>query len=349
MTMRTIDFRFWIIRDGGEFCLLQPANNSAPSIKMDDSAEIKTAFSGSFLIPDHDVNWLTDEIRPELILNGITYPLGIFLPATVSEIDNGITRSVQIEAYDRAWLARDCRAESRPFFARNSKYLSAVESVLTASGIVQMAETPTAATLSEDREDWDVGTSYLEIANQLLDEINYEHVWFDKDGLCVLEPVSTPSASNIEHTLDENLIESMITPGMKKTTDFYSAPNVFICICSNADKGAALTATAENTNPQSPLSIARRGRRISKVVQVNNIASLEELQLYANRLVTDSMFTGETVTVQTALLPGFGVGDTVALKYGSEFSVCRERSWSMTLGVGGKMTHVLEKVVYNLD
>ena len=158
-----------------------------------------------------------------------------------------------------------------------------------------------------------------------------------------------PSAANIEHTLDENLIESMITPGKKQTTDFYSAPNVFICICSNADKGSAMTATAENTNPQSPLSIARRGRRIAKVVQVKNIASQQELQLYAERLVADSMLTGETVTVQTALLPGYGVGDTVALQYGDVFSVCRERAWTMQLGVGGKMTHTLEKVVYNFD
>ena len=61
------------------------------------------------------------------------------------------------------------------------------------------------------------------------------------------------------------------------------------------------------------------------------------------------MLTGETVTVQTALLPGYGVGDTVALQYGDVFSVCRERAWTMQLGVGGKMTHTLEKVVYNLD
>ena len=349
MMMRTIDFRFRVIRNGGDYCLLHPADNSKPCIRMDDSGDIKTLFTGSFLAPEKEVNWLTDEIRPELILNGVTHRLGVFLPAIVSETDDGVTKSIPIEAYDRGWLARDCRVESRPFFAAGTNYLSAVSSILTSAGIIQIIETPTEAVLAEDREDWEVGTSCLDIANQLLDEINYEHIWFDRDGACILEPVAVPSAQNIEHTLDENNVESMLSPGMSNTTDFYSTPNVFICICSNADKGTVLTATAENTNPQSPLSIARRGRRIAKVVQVNNIASQEELQLYANRLVTDTMFTGETVRVQTALLPGFGVGDTVALQYGDIFSVCRERSWNMQLTVGGKMTHTLEKVVYNLD
>ena len=101
MMMRTIDFRFRVIRDGGEFCLLHPADGM-PNIRMNDKTEISTDFSGSFLIPEKNVNWLTDEIRPEMILNGVTHPLGIFLPATVSENDDGITRSIQIEAYDRS-------------------------------------------------------------------------------------------------------------------------------------------------------------------------------------------------------------------------------------------------------
>ena len=93
---RTIDFRYRVLRNGGNFCLLQPAANSAPTVRMDDSGEIKTSFSGVFLIPDADVNWMSDEIRPELIVDGVTFPLGVFLPATVSETDNGISKSIQI-------------------------------------------------------------------------------------------------------------------------------------------------------------------------------------------------------------------------------------------------------------
>ena len=348
MTKRTIDFRYRILRNGGDYCEIHPANNSMPVIDMNDTGEIKTSFSGKFLLPQQELDWLTDEILPEMILDGVTYKLGTFLAARVEEDDDGTTPCLQIEAYDRGWMVRDSRAESRPFFAAGTNYLDAVGSALVAAGVTDIREVPTDAVLTEDREDWDCGTSWLEVANQLLGEINYEDVWFDAEGVCILEPVAVSSAENIEHMLDDTEIESMMAPGMKKTTDYYATPNVFICICSNADKEDALVAVAENVNPDSPLSIPRRGRRISTVIQVDNIASLEELQLYAERKAMESLRTGEVITVQTALLPDFGVGDITALRLKGELSVCKERSWTMQLGVGGKMTHTLEKVVYNL-
>ena len=109
-----------------------------------------------------------------------------------------------------------------------------------------------------------------------------------------------------------------------------------------------MVATSENTNPQSPLSIQRRKRRIAKVVQVNNIADQTELQAYADRLRNETMISGETIQVQTALLPGFGVDDVTAIRYGDLFAVCIERSYTMDLRVGGMMNHTLEKVVINL-
>ena len=80
---RTIDFRYHIVRDGGDYCLLQPAAGSSPTIRMNDSGDIKTSLSGSFLIPEADVNWMTDEIRPEMIIDGRAHRLGVFLPASV--------------------------------------------------------------------------------------------------------------------------------------------------------------------------------------------------------------------------------------------------------------------------
>ena len=60
------------------------------------------------------------------------------------------------------------------------------------------------------------------------------------------------------------------------------------------------------------------------------------------------MFTGEIISVETALLPGYGVGDVTALHYDDINSVCIERGWEMELKTGGTMRHRLERVVYNL-
>lgn len=347
--VRTVDFQFLITRNGANYCELHPTTESAPTIQNDTSNSVHASFSGSFLPPEKAVDWLTDEIRPRILIDGVAHNLGVFLPYSIQEADDGVSKSISISAYDRGWLARDHKTERTIYFQAGTNYVEAVVSLLAEAGIVMINETGTDQVLTEDREDWDIGTSYLDIVNDLLGEINYAPLWFDADGIAVVAPVKTPTAINIEHTLDEKKIESLMLPGLRSTTDTLNTPNVFVCVCSNADKSAPMRAVAENTNPQSPLSIARRGRRITKVIQVNNIASQEALQAYANRQVTDSMLAGETITVNTCLLPGFGASDITALHYGDIMAICKETAWTMNLTIGGTMSHTLERVVMNLD
>ena len=357
---RTALFRYVVMRGGADFGILTPAADSVPTIRMQASGEIKTSFSGDFLptvyaldghsvLQGESVNWLNDELRPEMVLDGITYTLGVFLPATVQQNETMTGTHLHVEAYDRCWRIKDNYTTASQYFASGVKYMTAIEQLLAQAGISLIRMTPTDATLAEAREDWNIGTSNLTIVNQLLSEINYNPLWFNQDGLAILEPASVPSAANIKHNLDASDPATRILPGLTRQTDIYLAPNVFTCVCSNADKSGPMVATAENTNPQSALSIPRRGRRIQTVVNVNNIASQEELQAYADTLRNKSMITSEIITVQTGLLPGFGVNDVTAISYGDDLSaICVERGWTMTLQAGGTMTHTLEKVVVNL-
>lgn len=359
--MRDIGFNYILLRNGSYYGKLWPAQNSAPSVRMNESDSIKMSLSGEFLptvfdyedkpMTGADIDWLSDQIQPEIIIDGTAHPLGIFLPSTVQESSNisgTDLKTLQVQAYDRCWLIRDHYTESAQYFASGTNYLTAVETMLTAAGIALISATPTAATLTEARQDWDIGTSYLTIVNQLLSEINYNPLWFNEQGMAMLEPAIVPSAENLDHIFDLRDPSVLVRPKIRRKTDVYSAPNVFICVCSNADKDDPMVATSENTNPQSPLAIQRRGRRIAKVVQVDNIASQNELQAYADRLRNESMITSETIQLTTGLLPGFGVGDVVGLIAGDQMDVCIERSWSMDLRPGGNMQHTLEKVVINL-
>jgi len=346
--IRQLEFRYIVIRDGADYSEVFPVSSGTPKLKMKDSSAIKTSLSGDFLIPSDDINWLTDEIRPQMIIDGTAYNLGVYLPATMRELETDTTRYLHVEAYDRCWRVRDNRSESRLHFNAGSNYIDVVIQLLTACGITLIAAIRSTATIAEDREDWDVGTSYLDIVNQLLSEINYNPLWFNQNGYAMLEPASIPTAANIEHTLDDTDIKSLLIPSISRETDIYSAPNVFICICSNPDKSDVMIARSENTNPQSPISTVRRKRPIVQVKKLNNIASQEELQAYADRIRNESMITSETIIVKTGLLPGIGVDDVTSIRYGDLFAVCLEREWSMDLKVGGQMTHTLEKVVVNI-
>lgn len=347
--MRDISFRFDVTRFGSYFSELKPMPNGAPSIRMDEAGQIKSSLSGTFAAPAEEINLLTDEIRPYLILNGEEHALGVFLPATIQpQISDGVA-SVRIEAYDRCWLARDYKTAGMQYFAAGTNYLTAIRSLLIETGVGTISATPTTNTLQTAREDWEPGTGYLSIINELLGEINYTQLWFDGNGVAMLQPFrSEVGAKQIDHVLDETNVQSLMLPTMQRTTDIYSAPNVFMVICSNPDHDAGMVATAENRNPQSPLAIQRRGRRIVKVTKVDNVASQAELELYAARQLTDSLQTGEVISVQTGLLPGYGVGEITALRYGDLFAICREKAWTMQLQVGGTMAHTLERQVLNI-
>lgn len=358
--MRDLTFNYIVLRNGAEFGQIRPARDSAPVLRMASSGEIKSSLSGDFLptvfdsnglpMPSAEVNWLGDELQVEMVINGTVHPLGIFLPATVqtSEHVNGTdAKSLHVEAYDRCWRVKTT-CPVQVFFASGVQYLNAIQALLTNAGLSLISAGDSAAEFTEARADWEIGTSTLTIVNELLSEINYNPLWFDQSGVAILEPISVPSAENIDHVLDAAAPDTLVLPGYTSQIDIFSTPNVFIAVCNNADKDAAMVATSENTNPQSPLSIARRGRRIVSVFNVNNIASQDELQAYADQLRNKSMIAGETITVRTGLLPGFGVNDVTALSYGDRFDICLEKAWSMELRPGGTMTHTLEKVVVNL-
>ena len=346
---RRIDFRFSVTRGNAWVGDLEAVESSTPAIRANLRSKIKSSFSAEFLPPTFSVDWMNDEIRPVMILDGAEHSCGVFLPTTIRTVTKTGGTHLQIEAYDRSWKVGDFRTENMQYFAAETPYLNAVQSLLASAGIGLVSVTPSAAVLAEAREDWEVGTDYLSIINQLLSEINYDELWFDGDGLAVLRPAETGSSAIVRHILDENSVESLILPGMQRETDFYSTPNVFIVLCSNPDKEEGMVARAENLSSSSPLSVPRRGRRIVKVTHTNNIASQSELQLYANRLMTDSMIATESIQATTGLLPGFGLGDSVAIQYGDLFAVCREIGWSMELRPGGRMKHTLERQVMAIE
>lgn len=368
--MRTLDFEFRLLRNGGEYGFLAALEDQEPTIRMRNSAEIKTSLTGLFDPIARDafgnpveVDWMSDEIEPVMIVDGTPYPCGIYAVAQMEPGDSETDVHLSIQAYDRCWRVRETKTETLIYFAAGTPYLTAVERLLTAAGIGTVLATPSAAVLAEDREDWEIGTSHLSVVNQLLKEINYKELYFTAEGAAVLEPVSVPRAGAARHTLDSGDYRSLVLPGMGRSTDVYNAPNVFICVCANPDKGAPLSAVSVNDSPQSPLSVTRRGRRICQRVQVDNIADQDELQAYADKLRNDSMIGGETLTLTTGLLPGWGVGDVVALHYENTIynaygekislesvdSICISRAWTMSLAVGGTMEHELERVVYHVE
>jgi len=374
MPTRKILFRYNLLRGGGFYARLRAAGRTAPHIRMQGDGQIKMSFSGTFSAVAVDVDgkpmeidWLSDEIQPVMLLDGVEHPLGVYIPTTFT-LSEDVAVTVSVEAYDRAQRVLDTNSARLLYWPAGTKYLDAVEQLLSAAGITTVFKTDTDDVFSEDREDWDAGTSYLTVVNDLLREINYKDLWFNADGAAMLEPAAVPEASQIRHILSDKDPETLVLPGVSRGSDYFNAPNVFEVYVANPDKSGLMRAVAINDNPQSPLSTVRRGRSIVQVTKLDNIADQAALQAYAERQRNDSLITGETVSVSTGLLPDWGVGDVVALHasphtttlYSAEGrietvaapgmdAICLSRSFDMELKAGGTMRHTLDRVVYALE
>ena len=345
---RTVEFVFHIVRDGADYALLHPIQSGAPSLYLDGDKTISMALRGEFVDPGPEVNFLTDRIRPEVIIDGITYPLGILLPAKVETVITETGHHLSIQAYDQGWLLQTTMTENITTFAINTKYMTAIDSLLDAAGVAAALITDCSYTMTRAREDWMPGTNYLSIVNELLDEINYNHIWFNPEGFAVLAPDPDPQSTQVRHVLDENDVKTLLIRDASIGSDFYSTPNVFIYCCSNF-KTSPITATAINDDPRSPVSVPRRGRKIVTVRQVNEVPSQDTLQAIADQAMKRSMLRTESISVSTGILPDFGINEAVALNINGETSICIERGWTMQMKPGGTMTHKMERVAANYD
>lgn len=339
MSMRQVDTRVDVYRNGVKYSELVII--TAPTIQMSYDSEIKSSMTGEFL-PNDEINWLTDCLVPILIIDGIEHKMGVFYPTTIeTNRTDGLT-TINVEAYDGCWLATCKRASSIYHIDAGTNYIVAIETLLNAIGINMIIKSATTYTLAEDREDWEIGTDYLTIINQLLDEINFNELWFNNDGYAILEPDSILDISHVERTYDYFSSESMMLDSSSIKLDLFDSPNVFMCICANPDKTAIMTSTKVNDNPSSPFSVVNRGKEILSVTEVDNIASQDELNDYAEILCNESIFQGKEMTLTTLLRTDCGLRDVVAINHPDYAGICVESEWSLTLETGGTMTHTLQ-------
>lgn len=344
--LHVITARFDVLRNNAVTeWTLEAVGDDAPTVTMNADGVIKMSLAGVFRRNDN-MDYLNDEIKPYLIIDGREYPVGVYMIGTceTQSDEHGISLD-QIEAYDRALKLKQKKTETRLHIDAGTKYLDAIGNLLQDAGIKMVIADEASDTIATDREDWEIGTEYLAIINALLSEINFSSIWFDLDGIARLERYAAPTSANIDHEYREGCF-SIIRNNYTRKVDVFNAPNVFVVTVANPDYEDAMTATGVNDSPLSALSTVSRGRRIlATPIKLDNIASQEALQQYANNLAIKSMLATEQTVFYTMLNPVHGVGDVVALYNGELQGIYEETGWMMQLKAGGKMKHTAKKVV----
>lgn len=344
---RDIKYRVDVLRNGAAFKPLRWQRGDEPSIIFDSESEIQASLSGKFQ-PDDEIDLLKDEIKAVMIENGQEKSLGVFRVASMKEIKSS-GQWIEIEAYDRSWLLKSARTESLLHLNAGSSYIATIRDLLTQAGIVWVRAVVSDAVLAADREDWSIGTDLLSIVNQLLGEIGYRPIWFDADGWAHLEPYKAASAANIKHSYGPaNMRLSRMEPDWDQETDLFNAPNVFICVCSNADRSGVLRAVAENTSLSSAKSIYRRGMRIHELVKVDQVADQQALQIFADRLRDESLLAAKSLNFSSPAESGHGSGDVISISVSGLEGVYQEVGWSLKMAPGASMSHKAKRTVLDL-
>lgn len=342
--MRTVDFRYQVLRNNVPYVKLHATGT--PSVRYQGSAAITRSFSGTFCKPDKEINWFNDRIRPQMWIDGEWYNLGVFVVSAVTEsYKNGVSM-LNIQSMDRALLVKQVSTEGLLHLTAGEKYIEVIKGLLSECGITGVLNDDNDDVLATDREDWDEGTSYLVIINALLSEIAFSALWFDAEGYARLTRYVEPSAASIDHVYTAGN-SSIIADACNITQDIYNPVNVFKVVVSNADIHDPMVATSENDSVTSPISITSLGRRIlAPIMRLDNIASQEALQAYADQMRMKSQLSNETITFTTANVPTHAHEDVVALEHERLHGIYQETDWTMQLSHSGQMTHKAKRILY---
>lgn len=341
--MATIETKLWTKRNGVRHRQLEIRGDTTPTITCSNDAEIKVRFNVS-VSDKYDLNYTTDTLIPYFVLNGTEYQLGEFTITGSTKVNDGTHSYYDISAFDITYFCKKYRVEGRVFFPAGTLYTTAIAQMLTASRISNYEIDPSNMTLTIDREDWDPGTPYITIINDLLYEINYNSVYLDSEGIVRCTRYASPTSENITVTYNNDPNVSIIFPGSEIEVDAFDHPNVFYYITENPDLPEPLTATAENSDPTNMFSTVNQGR-IVEYVKIDNVANQQTLQSLANRAVTESMFSNDLIRFTTGIGQIHNPFAIVSLKKNEFVGVLAEQEWTMQLGNNPTFEHVGKRVI----
>lgn len=341
---RRVDFRYELLRGGAAVCQL----NGAGSVRFCKNDAIKRTAQFS-IQKDERINWLTDHIKPYMLLQmddecWAKFSLGVFVPSSPAANYYNGEFTYDVEAYDLSViLQEDCLTE-RLSLAQGTPYLQAVENLLVSAGILQVMADPNDDKLLTARE-FEIGTPKLEVINTLLQEINFNTLSVDTEGVFRLTRYKEPAFGEANHRyLNDEM--SVLKAAASSQMDLYSVPNVFIGVVSSGDLDTAFASVYVNDNPTSPLSTVRRGRKIvSPIYKPDMVASQEALDVYVRKMAFDSVQVYETVTFETALMPDHAENEVLQLSHPCAEGIYFEEEWEMPLQAGQSMTHQARRLV----
>lgn len=237
---------------------------------------------------------------------------GTFFATTPQSSWSGATRSGTADMYSVLWILQQNRIVETYTVEAGANALALARDLAQGNG----NNLTVVATASDKRVNtshtWDAGTTYLEIVNWLLDFAGFSSAGVDAYGNVCMTPYVAP-ADKSPIVIFSDTLDSVSEPSFTHELDTFEVPNKVTVICSNAES-EPMVAHAVNDDPESPYSITARGKVLTRVETVSDIADMSALQARAEELLLSAMSVVESIEIGHSYQP-FQVGDAILMDY----------------------------------
>lgn len=292
--------------------------------------------------PGLNIDYMNDRIKVICSIDNVEYPLGIFLISSPNRDISGIEIIRNLTCYSKLKILDNDKVLNRYYVPSGA---NVVNQVIMLLGDEPYEITPSNATTSKAHE-WEIGTSKLDVINELLDVINYVALIPGSDGKFISYPYKVPSERI--HTIEYiEGIDSIISPNMTEDIDFFDVPNIFVRYTNDIDISPPIIATYPLQKGDEPITIDGRPPNVS-AESVEDISSQDALYAKCKQDAYNSRSVYSHLEFFTAINPLHSYLDCIWVKVGDIDYKYIETSWSFELKAGDLMKHTCRRVV-NLD
>lgn len=296
---------------------------------------------------DKEIDYSVDRLRPYMKLkigrDYVIYPLGVFLMSSPTRREEYGAIARRIEGYDKTQILADDKFDTRYSIPAGTAYTAAVQTIVQSAGITKI-NIEQSALETQTILEFPLGTSKLEACNELLTAINYMPIYADSYGYIRTAQYKLPEGRGIDASYATDK-KSVICEGSEEELDIFGAPNKIVRYLENAERQYLISA-ATNDDPNSKLSTISRGRVITDIAAVRDIANQTSLDAYVQRIMAEKKVYQKLI-FETLNMPNHENNDLLYISLGSLEASGKyiETAWEMNLTIGGKMRHVCRKAV----
>ena len=343
-TSRTVTYGFDIL-DKNDVAI---GEVHSPDCKIFNNTDATIQRSCSLtIIEDKEIDFASERLRPYMKLKTETgmlvYPLGVFLMSSPQRQAQGGAVKRTVECYDKMQILNDDRFDTRYTVPAGTSYTAAVANIVLSAGINMVNITPSQLETVTALE-FPIGTSKLAACNELLAAINYYPLYADSYGVVRSKAYELPDGRSIDafYATDK---ASIIQPGAQEELDIFGAPNKIVRYLENAERQFMISSVT-NDDPNSKLSTVSRGRVITDIASVSDIANQGSLDAYVARVMAESKVY-QKIVFETLNMPNHEYNDCLYIE-DKELDIAgkyTEISWEMDLWTGGRMKHQCRKAV----